>query len=458
MKINYKSDFDFILGIVGSDGVDVGFPEFDFVARLYTGNRLNGVVVSCVGGKCVNCFNDDSKIHVVINKPNIGVGQLHVELHTSVPDYIFEDGMRDTYFPMPLDIELVSGMGDAPTTAEIESTVNALAYLKGNKGDTGDKGDKGDKGDRGEQGIQGIQGVQGEKGDRGEAFTYDDFTPEQIADLKAPAVEAAAIATDAAKGADSAAERANAAAEGIDTKIAGKQDKLKVTDDLLLSPDGSLSVTDKAKRQLFIELWNNECGSAGRYNEETGYFELNGLTDITYEQAVTIHNAGGIETSNGLTYRYNGWAIRTHIPIHMGDSVLFGAQIFDWCGYVEVVSIAWLSPQRACFRGCGALRSIRLYSINGYSASTEVEYLYGGCKSLEEIVFDNVSYAPIGLQDCPKISLDTFRRILAKKNFSQTLIVRVHPDVYAKLTNENNAEWHQLLVDATEKGISFALA
>lgn len=69
-------------------------------------------------------------------------------------------------------------------------TPEQLAGLKGEKGDTGatgSQGIKGDKGDTGEQGIQGIQGVKGDKGDKGEkgdAFTYADFTPEQLAALK----------------------------------------------------------------------------------------------------------------------------------------------------------------------------------------------------------------------------------------------------------------------------------
>lgn len=69
-------------------------------------------------------------------------------------------------------------------------TSEQLAALKGEKGDTGatgPQGIKGDKGDTGEQGIQGIQGVKGDKGDKGEkgdAFTYADFTPEQLAALK----------------------------------------------------------------------------------------------------------------------------------------------------------------------------------------------------------------------------------------------------------------------------------
>lgn len=48
----------------------------------------------------------------------------------------------------------------------------------------GEKGDKGDIGATGPQGIQGIQGPQGPKGDKGDAFTYSDFTAEQLAALK----------------------------------------------------------------------------------------------------------------------------------------------------------------------------------------------------------------------------------------------------------------------------------
>ena len=68
-----------------------------------------------------------------------------------------------------------------------------LTGPKGDTGDTGPKGDKGDTGPQGEQGIQGPQGEQGiqgpkgdtgEQGPKGDAFTYADFTEEQLASLK----------------------------------------------------------------------------------------------------------------------------------------------------------------------------------------------------------------------------------------------------------------------------------
>lgn len=70
---------------------------------------------------------------------------------------------------------------------------------QGDKGDTGPQGPQGDKGDTGAQGEQGPQGLkgdtgatgpqgdtgpQGPQGEKGDAFTYADFTAEQLAALK----------------------------------------------------------------------------------------------------------------------------------------------------------------------------------------------------------------------------------------------------------------------------------
>ena len=82
-----------------------------------------------------------------------------------------------------------------------------LMQLKGDKGDQGERGEKGDKGnaftfadftpeelaslkgekgDKGLQGERGEQGLPGNDGAKGEAFKYSDFTEEQLAALKGP--------------------------------------------------------------------------------------------------------------------------------------------------------------------------------------------------------------------------------------------------------------------------------
>ena len=58
---------------------------------------------------------------------------------------------------------------------------------QGPKGDTGPQGPKGDtgpQGPKGEKGDTGMQGPIGEKGPKGDAFTYSDFTDEQLYALK----------------------------------------------------------------------------------------------------------------------------------------------------------------------------------------------------------------------------------------------------------------------------------
>ena len=61
-----------------------------------------------------------------------------------------------------------------------------LGLVKGEKGDAGLQGPQGPKGDTGPQGPKGDAGSQGPQGPKGEAFTFEDFTPEQLASLKGP--------------------------------------------------------------------------------------------------------------------------------------------------------------------------------------------------------------------------------------------------------------------------------
>ncbi len=60
----------------------------------------------------------------------------------------------------------------------------ALRDLENLRGPKGEKGDTGPQGPKGEPGEKGEPGTSGEKGEKGDAFTYADFTPEQLAALR----------------------------------------------------------------------------------------------------------------------------------------------------------------------------------------------------------------------------------------------------------------------------------
>ena len=68
------------------------------------------------------------------------------------------------------------------TTSGTNEAKNFIFAFTGLKGEQGLHGEKGDSGEKGEQGIQGV---------KGDPFTYDDFTPDEIVNLKKPATDAA---------------------------------------------------------------------------------------------------------------------------------------------------------------------------------------------------------------------------------------------------------------------------
>ena len=130
-RINYKSDFDFILKLVScvkaDDGTitktEVGFPDHDWSATFLTSSKANAYVASSKGGVLTNCFNDDGQIHVVCNAHKLGVGELKCEYHAALPNVMYPDGSCDVYEPQELDIVLWAGQSDCPTEMEVEVSV-----------------------------------------------------------------------------------------------------------------------------------------------------------------------------------------------------------------------------------------------------------------------------------------------------------------------------------------------
>lgn len=77
--------------------------------------------------------------------------------------------------------------------------------------------------------------------------------------------------------------------------------------------------------------------------------------------------------------------------------------------------------------------------------------------NLEEISISGL-FHNCDLSGLPKINIASLRYLVEEKyrTHPSTPTVTVHADVYAKLTDETNTEWHQVLLDAAEKNITFA--
>lgn len=196
------------------------------------------------------------------------------------------------------------------------------------------------------------------------------------------------------------------------------------------------------------------------YNKDTGFFELNGLTDITAPQMKEIVKAGRFHSQKN-THALAFTQIRTNFEPRISVSVQQYDRTFIQCSNLEIAVANMMYNGTETFKECKKLRKIlQFHGIreNGITAN-----VFQGCDLLEEIqgfVFKAMSKdCEIGLQYLPSLGLPTLSALVASKNRpewqSYKVNVSVHPDIYAKLTDETNTEWHQLALDAATKNIQF---
>lgn len=444
MKINYKSDFDFILSITDAEGKEVGWPDYDWRAWFFTDIAANAYEASCIGGKCTNCFNDNRRIHVVFNGHHMSPGVLNVRFDSELPNAIYPDGFQHISDPIKLDVELVRGQGDKPTQMDVDMmlpyikgepfryedfTPEQLEALKGPKGDQGEQGERGVKGDPGPQGEkgdigptgeqvpQGPVGDKGDKGPKGDPLTYADLTDDQKSELMALVAES-------------------------------KEDAFTLSEDFSMSETRKLSLVDKAKREVFIDAWNEVCrnGSYGRFNETTGFFELNGLTDISYQEALRIYQAGREQgrNPNGI---YNSLKIRTNLPwetpVSGCGSAFFNATHIEKIVFKRYITIT----ENYCFYICP-----KLITIDG-EIRFQLNDGFSQCPKLVTVTAKMMKKGGIlGMSSSPLLSLESLKYTVEN---SVSCSINVHPDVYAKLTDETNTDWNAVLNAATEKSITF---
>lgn len=425
MKKYYKSDFDFLLDLVGCNGGKLGWPQWDWSVILWTVSRANAVRVGVRDGVPYGCFNDNGRIHVVMKNHRLGPGVLKGEITQSLPDDIYPGGIRLEVSPETMGIELTLGKGDCPTEAEVEAVLPVI------------KGEKGDKGDKGEQ---------GEKGEKGDGFT----------DLQIHKLDGLPTA------------------ETLSDELSAKQNKLTTSDDLQLTDD-RLSLTELAKKRLFIDQWNNICKTDGRYNEDTGFFELNGILDLSYTDAMTIMENSPMLfrlAGNYLpTAAFSLSAIRTTFPLRTyGNGLGAGKfdQTFKYCEKLEVARIYGGAQVNliTCFfsnNAAGAPSKLREIVV-----TADKVFLSGTNEFPATLQILKISklFSDLSIPKCSKLGYDSLEYIL--KGCNTGLTITVHKDIYAKLTadttnaaaaalsQEELARWMALGDLAESKNITLA--
>lgn len=240
--------------------------------------------------------------------------------------------------------------------------------------------------------------------------------------------------------------------------------------------------------QSFIDGWNNACidprtkRAVGQYNESTGYFELNGLTDITYQQAMDIYRytsgpfPSNVSAGSNNTYGYARF--RTNLPLNGVAHVLEIYAMFYHNESLEVVRLPQYYSDgvhlykytRAAFYGCHKLKKILNVMLAPQCASDSKTWgdTFWTCFELETVWIKNL-YGNISFAKSPLISSDSISYLVENRTTAHTdvITVTVHADTFAKLTGDTAnaavaaltpaelAQWQQILTAATAKNISF---
>lgn len=253
-----------------------------------------------------------------------------------------------------------------------------------------------------------------------------------------------------------------------------KEDAFTLSDDLGMSPERQMSVTDKAKRSVFIDRWNALVSPAVGHNSKTGLFACNGLTDITYEEAIKIESYGKVLLDSAC-YANNGVAIRTNLPPKGYSTMAPGnvANLFYNQAELEVANVSsyhernvdWTRKQAfgitvpnnyivGMFGRCRKLHSI-IGGLSCVNRTTPITGVFAECYELRNLSIFNL-HTNLEIKDSPLLSHASVKCIIDERRDTNAITVTVHPDVYAKLTDPDNTEWHALLIAAVARNISFA--
>lgn len=245
----------------------------------------------------------------------------------------------------------------------------------------------------------------------------------------------------------------------IESRLGNVRAKEVVTPDNF--PDIKTLTREELKMDLFIDMFNAKAGNDGYARITSGVFDcqLNGVS-LTYADAINIMLSASVEHNypTNVAPSMAVIGIRTHFPlkgIGNGLGAVSLLKTFKYCRLLEVSIINGgnFSSLAETYYGCTALKKVIIgneYGAN-YDGST-----FGKCTSLEDFLTSSAINSNINFVYSPKLSLASMQNIVLRGKDGIT--ITVHPDVYAKLTDETNTEWHKVLIDAAAKNITFATA
>jgi hypothetical protein len=197
------------------------------------------------------------------------------------------------------------------------------------------------------------------------------------------------------------------------------------------------------------------------YNETSGYYEMNGLTDLTESQMADIYintavqiNIGIRSDASFINMSYSN--IRTSFPrtTRSGYDGTNDVNRFRLCDKLEVYKNYQLFGHfsfavNSMFNGCSELRVVDFLFLREITNAAYVADCLTGCVKLVTCKVKNLKVS-FSFASSPLLSLASIQYLVTNRaNETNRITITVHADVWAKLNDAvNYPTWNALLVDA----------
>lgn len=287
---------------------------------------------------------------------------------------------------------------------------------KGDKGDTGAKGDRGEKGDKGERGLQGVQGVKG-----------DDGVSPTVSTSKTGKVTTIEI-TDA---------------NGVHTATVNDGESVNVVQSTGTSETAVMS--QKASTMAFAAntpsgdpLHNMYLTIGAVWNGDTGFWEMNGLNDLTNEDMLWIYKMSHVQplpvdrvefAPFSYSYRLTNKA-RTTSTKYYGAGIGLVMPTFTWNCCIEIIHFNYRNDPYLLFGNsvslayCNNLKEIRDTVI--------IDDIYADMAQDNELVEVRfILKSNIKFGDSNKLSVASVKYMIENAS-GATITITLHPEAYER--------------------------
>ena len=238
--------------------------------------------------------------------------------------------------------------------------------------------------------------------------------------------------------------------------LAAKQDALSDSADITVSADNKLSLTEKAKYATFDAQWTAAGGTVITPGKT---YECNGGTgDLADAIKALSYNAGQIRAN--LSFMCFGQELKMlpTIIISCNAKVDMNQAFASLRGCKKIVLKSNTSSKIICGDVLFAFNSSFVEEIDGQldvSRATNLHTMFSYCRTIKEVrlygINDNVAF-----KEAQYLSLASLQYLVDNATNTKPITLTVHADVFAKLTDEANTEWHDVAVAALAKNITIA--